>query len=187
MVVSIDPHKSIHAMAEFAKGINTIINAVGFEILENRTNEGFITTDNPVIYFDPTVSSTLMQPYNINRQRMDIEFMFPITPRFMLWGHSAMRPRPGHHHTTIYQDIHDKSFVRRANIFAARFANRMSFSNEACHQPLVEKYAAMSPVAFVTHIETRTGRGIWTQHVFGKRQPKPRWKAQDDRQAISGR
>jgi Protein of unknown function (DUF4238) len=119
MVVSIDPHKSIHAMVDFARGMSTIINSVGFEILENRTNDGFITTDNPVIYFDPTVSPTLLQPYNISRERMDIEFMFPITPRFMLWGHSVMKPPPGHRHTATYQDVHDKAFVRRANVLAA--------------------------------------------------------------------
>ena len=83
MVVSIDPHRSIHAMADFAKAMNGVIQAVGFEILENRTDVGFITTDNPVIYFDPTISDVSVQPYNISRDRMDIEFMFPLTRRSM--------------------------------------------------------------------------------------------------------
>jgi uncharacterized protein DUF4238 len=185
LVVSIDPHKSIHAMADMAKGMNKIIHAVGFEILENRTNEDFITTDNPVIYFDPTVSPTALQPYNINRERMDIEFMFPITSRFMLWGHSVMRPRLGHHHTTTYQDVRDKGFVRRANVLAARFAHRMIFSDKTCHQPLVKKYAGTSPVISVAHIKTATGRGIFAQHIFGKREPKPKWNKREEEEAVS--
>jgi Protein of unknown function (DUF4238) len=45
LAVSIDPHRSILAMADLAKGLGTIIDAIGFEILENHTSEGFITTD----------------------------------------------------------------------------------------------------------------------------------------------
>jgi len=173
-VISIDPHKSIHAMANFAQGMNKIIDAIGFEILENQTTEGFITSDNPVIYFDPTVPAGSLQPYNINRNRMEIEFMFPITPRFILWGHSILKPKLGHR-ATFYRTITDKQFVKRANVLTARFGNRMIFSNEARHQPLVKKYAARSPVVSVTHMKTKTGRGIFVQSVFGQREPKPKW------------
>lgn len=73
LAISIDPHRSIHAMADFAKGVTEIISAVGFRIVENKTAEGFITSDNPVVYFDPTVPQNLMQPYTISRDRMDID------------------------------------------------------------------------------------------------------------------
>jgi hypothetical protein len=175
-VVSIDPHKSIHAVADLAKGVGIIMSAVGFEILENHTSEGFITTDNPVIYFDPTVSQALLEPYNISRERMDIEFMFPMTPRFMLWSHSVMKPGPGRCPTASYQDVRDTEFVRRANLLAVRFANRMIFSNEDRHQLAVERYAGRSPVVSTTHFKTSLGRGIFTQHAFGTRKPKPTWK-----------
>jgi hypothetical protein len=177
MVVSIDPHKSIHAMADLAKGFDTIIRAIGFEILENQTDKGFITSDNPVIYFDPTVPSELMQPYNISRTRMEIELMFPITSRFMLWGHSIMKPRPGELYTATYQDVRDKKFVQRANTLAARFAHRMAFGNDDRHQPLVARYAATSPVLSAQHMVTKRGRGLFVQHVFGKREPKPKWNS----------
>ena len=67
-------------MADFAKGMSKIIHSIGFEILDNKTNEGFITSDNPVIYFDPVVPESLMQPYNIDRNRMDIELMLELAP-----------------------------------------------------------------------------------------------------------
>ena len=175
MVISIDPHKSLHAMVNFAKAMEKVIQAVGFEILENRTDEGFITSDNPVIFFDPTVSETVVQPYNINRQRMGIEFMFPLTPRLMLWGHSILKPHSGKHHKAKYQHLDDKDFVRRANTFAARFAYRMIFAADDSHQSLLRKHSKMSPVVSVTHITTANGRGIFAQHVFGERETKPKW------------
>ena len=48
LVVSIDPHKSIHAMVDLAKGVTEIFRAIGFRIVRNITNEAFITSDNPV-------------------------------------------------------------------------------------------------------------------------------------------
>ena len=175
LVVSIDPHRSILAMTDLAKGLGTIIDAIGFEILENYTSEAFITTDNPVIYFDPMVSLALLEPYNISRERMDIEFMFPITPRFLLWGHSTMRDRPDHH-APKYEDIRDLDFVRRANTLAVRFANGMIFSKEDRHQDLVERYGKRSPVLSATHFRTSSGRAIHTKHIFGPRKSKPKWK-----------
>ena len=177
LAISIDPHRSIHAMADFAKGVTEIISAVGFRIVENKTAEGFITSDNPVVYFDPTVPQNLMQPYTISRDRMDIEFMFPITPRLMLWGHSQLRPMSGHH-AAPHHELTDKQFVRRANVCAARFANRMIFSNELRHQSLIEKYADRSPVLAVTHLDSNGRRGIFAQSVFGKRAPKPKWNSE---------
>jgi hypothetical protein len=177
LVVSIDPHRSILAMADLAKGFGTIIDAIGFEILENHTSEAFITTDNPVIYFDPTVSLALVEPYNISRERMDVEFMFPITPRFMLWGHSVIKSRPDRH-APRFQDIRDLDFVRRANTLAVRFANRMIFSSEDRYQKLVERYGKRSPVLSVTHLRTSSGRGIHAKHAFDTRKPKPKWKRQ---------
>jgi hypothetical protein len=172
-VIAIDPHKSIHAMADFAKGVAKIIGAVGFEILDNQSGEGFITNDNPIIYFDPTVSLGELQPYNISRKRMEIEFMFPLTSKFMLWGHSILK---GLNRQPPYRILTDEQFVHRANTLVARFGYRMIFSNEDRHQALVVKYAQRSPVISVMHLKTATGRGIFARHIFGKRESKEKWK-----------
>ncbi|HEY1748897.1 MAG TPA: DUF4238 domain-containing protein [Xanthobacteraceae bacterium] len=171
--ISIDPHKSIHAMPHFAEGVNKVFKMVGYKLIENNTLEAFITSDNPVIYFDPTIPTELMHPYNINRQRLDVELMFPITSHLMLWGHSELRPG-----SLSFQSITDRKFVKRANVLSTRFANRMVFSNVAHHQPLIEKYCALSPVISVTHLETRTGRGVIAGFTFGKREPMPKWRPQ---------
>ena len=82
-------------MTDIAKGVARVFDAVGFEILENDTDEGFLTSDNPVVFFDPIANENAMQPYQLNRERMDVELMFAITPRFMLWGHSALKGNVG--------------------------------------------------------------------------------------------
>jgi hypothetical protein len=169
--ISIDPHRSIHAMPDFAKGVSKILQMVGYRLIENKTEEAFVTSDNPVIYFDPTVPLELMQPYCIDRQRLDIELMFPISSHSMLWGHSRLKPA-----SASFHQVTDRKFVRRANVFAARFANRMVFSNSAHHQPLIEKYGNLSPVISVTHLETPTGRGVIARFVFGKRERMPKWR-----------
>jgi Protein of unknown function (DUF4238) len=172
--ISIDPHKSIHAMLDFAKGVNKIFQIVGYKLIENKTSEAFITSDNPVIYFDPAIPPELMHPYSIDRQRLDVELMFPINSHLMLWGHSKLKRA-----SLSYQHVTDTKFVKRANILAARFANRMVFSNVAYHQPLIEKYGNLSPVISVTHLETPTGRAVIARFVFGKREPMPKWRARE--------
>jgi len=171
--ISIDPHRSIHAMPHFAKGVAEIFQTVGYKVIESKTTDAFITSDNPVIYFDPMIPPELMQPYAINRQRLDVELMFPINSHLMLWGHSKLRPA-----SVSYYPMNDRKFVKRANILAARFANRMVFSKEAHHQPLIEKYGDLSPVISITHMETPTGRGVIARFIFGKREPMPKWRAQ---------
>jgi hypothetical protein len=173
-VIAIDPHTSIHAMVDLAKGMAKVIDAIGFEILENRTDQGFITSDNPVVYFDPTVSEGSVQPYNIDRLRMEIELLFPITPKLLLWGHTVLKEQ-FERRGTPYRVLVDEDFVRRVNRFIVRFANRFVFSEADHHAELVRRYANTSPIVKVSHIKTGARRGIVAQSVFGKREPKPKW------------
>jgi hypothetical protein len=175
LAISIDPHRSILSMADLASGLARIIDAIGFEIHENQTSEGFVTSDNPVIHFDPTVSLALLEPYNISRERMNIEFMFPITPKYLLWGHSVLKASRDRY-APKYHTVSDIDFVRRANTLAVRFANRLIFSNTDLHQDLVERYGKRSPVLSVRHFKTSSGRGMHTKHIFGTPKPKPKWR-----------
>ncbi len=173
-VVAIDPHTSIHAMPNLAKGMERVLNVIGYEILENETTEDFITSDNPVIYFDPAVSESAVQPYRIHPGRMQVELLFPMTPRHLFWGHVILRDqflKKG----VFYRGLDDVEFVRRVNRFVTRFSNRFVFSRATGHRELVAKYAGTSPVVEIAHIKTGTGRAIVAQSVFGRREPKPKW------------
>ena len=174
--VAIDPHMSIHAMVGLAEGVAKIFDAIGLEILENHTSKEFITSDNPVLYFDPTVSLGLMEPYNINRSRLDIEFMFPITPRFMLWGHSVLKGMPGQYNSVPSRILTDEAFVDRANMLATRFAYRAVFSNVSDHHSIVKRFSGRSPTTSTVHMKTTRGRSAHVRSTFSKRQAKPKWK-----------
>jgi hypothetical protein len=175
IVVTIDPHRSIHAMPLLIEGFVEVLNAMGFEILKNTSGIPFVTTDNPVCYFDPTANETLMQPYTIDRRVMNVELFFPMTPEFLLWGHSMLKGALPH-----YRDLSDAAFVERVNRTMVRFADRFIFANSKTHCPLVNRYSAMSPTVEIKHIVTTKGRGLTYRTVFGERKPKPKWKTRKE-------
>jgi Protein of unknown function (DUF4238) len=56
MEVAIDPHRSIHAMLSVIAGMSQLFDSIGIGALHNRTDIPFLTSDNPVIWFDPSVA-----------------------------------------------------------------------------------------------------------------------------------
>ncbi|HEV2302028.1 MAG TPA: DUF4238 domain-containing protein [Stellaceae bacterium] len=63
--VSIDPHQSLHAMPALAKGFSKVLDSLEFDVLHNQTSLSFITSDNPVIYFEPTAHEEGVLPYQV--------------------------------------------------------------------------------------------------------------------------
>ena len=88
---AIDPHHSIHSMPTFLRAMGEVLNRVGLGILHNVTDVPFITSDNPVVYFDPRTSEEELLPYTLDRAGGPVVLCFPISPRLMLYGHSSMR------------------------------------------------------------------------------------------------
>lgn len=86
--VAIDPHQSIHAMVHMIKGIGNLLEQIGIGVLHNKTEVPFLTSDNPVIWFDPSLAESEMRPYAV---RLDgpIVLMFPVAPDLMIYGHST--------------------------------------------------------------------------------------------------
>ena len=87
---AIDPHHSIHSMPTFLRAMGEVLNSVGLGILHNVTDVPFITSDNPVVYFDPRTSEEELLPYTLDRAGGPVVLCFP-SPRLMLYGHSSMR------------------------------------------------------------------------------------------------
>lgn len=57
MQVAIDPHRSIHSMVAMLDGMGKLFSLVGFAAVHNNTGLPFITSDNPVLWFDPSLPS----------------------------------------------------------------------------------------------------------------------------------
>lgn len=125
MVAAIDPHQSLRAMGELAKGFGVVLDHVGFEVVHNGTEISFLTSDNPVVCFDPTVQEARVLPYQVRPPRGAIELLFPIDADTLLRGRSGLRRPPDLRHVTLT----DRQEAKRINRFVA--ASDIALSSRA--------------------------------------------------------
>ena len=170
--VSIDPHQSIRAMPDMLGAVREILDQVGLDVIHNETDIPFLTSDNPVIWFDPSVPEEEMQPYNIQPGGPIILF-FPVSPNLMILGASSWRDkftRSGIEHL----ECGNREFVNELNRCICRFAYETVFARERGQEAVVEECADISPVLE----PKRIGPSTVHQRVFGKRKRKPAWKGE---------
>jgi hypothetical protein len=126
--VTIDPHMSLRAMPDLAKGFSIVLDQLGFEVLHNKTGVSVLTSANPVICFDPTVPEASVLPYQVRPPLGSIELLFPIDADTVLRGHTELR-RPGPR-SLRHTMLNDRQAVKRINRFVARFGYRFVFSRD---------------------------------------------------------
>jgi hypothetical protein len=174
IAVSIDPHKSIHAMTGLMRALAPIFDSIGLEILHNETSVSFITSDNPVAIFDPDVPEKSLRPYVLNPSLKAVETLFPIDPRTMVRGHTSLHPefaRCGPRH----RKVRDANAVRRMNRMTARFAYELLIAVDDQHGGLARTYANTSPVLSKRPGDPEgLGRGLLMMD-FGARPAKTKW------------
>lgn len=174
LVLKVDPHQSIHALPHMLDGFSKVLEYLGFCVVRNETPIDLITSDNPVVYFDPTVSENALRPYAI-QNGPPIELMFPITPKLLIVGHSNWAG-PYRHSTFSEIRCTTADMIRRANRYVARFGYREVYATNRAHDVLIEKWADQSPVVRNTILKTDTGSGVISEWVFGSRPSKPKWR-----------
>ena len=168
--VSIDPHQSILAMPNMIGAVVEILDEIGLDVIHNETEIPFLTSDNPVIWFDPSVPEEEMQPYNL-QPGGPVMLLFPIAPNLMVFGGSFLLEkfaRDGIEHV----ECRSREFVNKCNRYICRFAYETVFARERGQDALIEEHADVSPVLE----PTRIGPDTIYQRVFGKRKRKPTWK-----------
>jgi hypothetical protein len=172
--VAIDPHRSLHAMSDLARGFSIVVDHLGFEVVHNKTDVSFLTSDNPVTYFDPTVPEASVLPYQVRPPRGTIELLFPIDADTVLRGHTGLRragPRNLRHVA-----LTERQDAKRINRFVARFGYRFVFSRDRTHEALIVKHASTSPVSKTVTASGPTGDLVLlNESVFGPRPVKPKW------------
>jgi Protein of unknown function (DUF4238) len=173
MEVSIDPHQSIHAMVDMIRGIGQVFDQIGIGALHNTTDIPFLTSDNPVIWFDPSVPEAKMWPYGLQVGR-PIVLLFPVAPNPMIYGYSSMRER------FAYDgfgngELSERRSVTTMNRQICRFAYRAVFAQRAGQEALIHEHADVSPVLRAETIPVEKGEIVFHQTVFGKRVRKPKW------------
>lgn len=172
--VSIDPHQSIHAMAKMIEGSGLVFDRIGIGAIFNTTEIPFLTSDNPVIWFDPSIPEDKMKPY-VLRPDGPIVLCFPVTPNLMIYGHTSMREQFA---CDGFMDgeLSDKNKVEMINRQVCRFAYKTVFSQGVGQETLIHKFADESPVLRTETIRVEKGKLLFSQWVFGKRQRKPKWE-----------
>jgi hypothetical protein len=172
--VAIDPHMSMHAMPDLARGFGLVLDHLGFEVLHNKTDVSYLTSDNPVVCFDPTLPEGRVLPYQIRPPHGSIELLFPVDAETVLRGDTGLRragPRSLRHVL-----LTDRQEAKRINRFVARFGYRFVFARDRSHHALIVKHAGTSPVIRVISALSPSGRMyMQSECVFGPRPTKPKW------------
>ena len=124
--VTIDPHQSIHAMVDMLRGTAAVFDRIGIGALHNSTGVPFLTSDNPVVWFDPSVQDELMRPYALATTG-PVVLLFPVTPHLLIYGHSSMRDQFGRQGLRHLDEV-DSGNVERLNRQICRFAYSAVFA-----------------------------------------------------------
>lgn len=173
-VVSIDPHQSIHAMAHIVRAMGIIFDRVGLRVLHNKTDVEFLTSDNPVAYFDPAIPDDELLPYTIKEDGHAVLLM-PVSPGLMLFGASWDKERFASEGLDSAH-LDDVAMVKLLNQQIVRFGYEAIFARGTPEEGLVQAHAARSPVAKAEHFTNNGRQAVWFTNVFGAREPKPKWK-----------
>ena len=171
--VPINPHQSIYAMAHIIRGSGQVLDRMGFFALHNKTDVPFLTSDNPAIWFDPSVQDADLRPYVLQPER-PVVLLFPVSPSLIIYGDSSRRDQFASEGLGI-ADLADSSFVEVINRQVCRFAYEAIFAQASGHERLIREHAALSPVPQFERIPAGKGENVAFQMVFGKRERKPKW------------
>lgn len=171
--VPINPHQSIHAMVHMIQGFGQVFDRMGFFALRNKTNVTFLTSDNPVIWFDPSVQDADPQPY-VLRPGGPVMLLFPVSPSLVIVGDSARRDEFVVEGLGM-ADLSETHLAKVINRQVCRFSYEAVFAQKTGHEKLIQKHAALSPIPRFNRVSRGKGEIVTFQMVFGKRERKPKW------------
>jgi hypothetical protein len=174
ILATIDPHQSIHGMLEVIAGAGEVLDRVGLAALVNKTGEPFITSDNPVCWFDPSQSDEVLKPYVLSVSG-PVFLLFPLAPDMLIVGTSIDRER-FLREGFGFGATDNPNEVRVINRQICRFAYRAVISNVDGLQPLVQEYASQSPVLRTNVVHTGSQEQLHFDMVFGPVPRKPKWR-----------
>jgi hypothetical protein len=172
--VAIDPHLSIHRMVGIVQGAARVFSQIGIGVFHNKTDIQFLTSDNPVIWFDPSVPDKKMKPY-VLQPGGPVAVVFPITPDLLIYGDSSMHEQFIHEGLT-HATLRNRHHVKFLNKNISKFAYNTVFAQKTGNEPVIRKYAEISPVLNTIVVQTENGEQIQFDNIFGERSNKPKWK-----------
>lgn len=172
--VAIDPHQSIHAMIHIIRAMGLVFDRIGLVAVHNRTDVDFLTSDNPVAYFNPNVSNEELRPYALEPHG-EVMLMMPVSPKLMIAGASWDKPRFSVNGLE-YSELKDAKDVNLVNEKIVRFGYSAIYARSTPDEQLIQSHAKWSPVVLAKHIIKDGRRGVAFENIFGERRRKPKWK-----------
>lgn len=157
--MAVNREQTLTTMSDDMRKFGDLTRTLGFEVLLNQTDVPFITSDNPVAYFDPTAKG---RPYEIDRK---VELYFPLDKSAVLRGTHRLvgmqNPR--------LRVVGNTTRIGEINRVIARFAYRSLYMSELRHAGLATAYAQTSPVLDARSERHDKGVHILHRHRFGPR------------------
>lgn len=161
--VGINPHETLLAMRDEFKDFGDLCFRLGFEVLHNKTDAPFLTSDNPVCTYNPKRPLPARTPYDHSGE---IELIFPVTAWMLVRGSSKRGPV---NVISRHRDITDKRIVRQFNRTIAQFAYRVTLGRDRSADDLVRAHAALVPTIKTDVRRHGNEIQIHWRHVFGAR------------------
>ena len=124
--ITIDPHRSLVAMADIAKGFSRVVSELQFHFIKNCTAVDFNCSDNPIVYFPAKQRADECTPYQF-RPGQPFEFIFPITQSYCLY-HNSLSPITAQQ--IVSTETNNVEFLKRINAFVGAFADRYVVSTK---------------------------------------------------------
>lgn len=175
--VSIDPHRSIHAMVAMMQGMEKLCSMLGFAVIHNATARPFLTSDNPVLWFDPSVPFAKQRPYTIDPDGGAVLLFFPLSPTLVLVG-STDYTETYKRHGLQHSDAPDEGWVDVVNEQVCRFAYEAVIAQTPGQEEMIAKYVNVSPIHESVFMPVSTGTATLHRLAFGERITKPKWRGQ---------
>lgn len=172
IVVSIDPHRSLCAMAHYITEYARCIIDCSYAIWHAPKGCEFITSDNPVIWYERSERSVgnVVYPRISNRRTRVI---FPLNKQKILYGRLRRDREP-------YLRLDEKELSRQA----MREINELQLGcawddvvgNIKLPQESRKKYSLVSPHMKIDHFEDKTNHFILSKTTLAPLRPKHKFK-----------
>lgn len=161
--IAVNRQQTLATMSDDMRRFGDLTRGMGFELLLNQTDLDFISSDNPVAYFDPSTPSHRLRPYEVDRK---IELYFPIDARTLLRGSHRLRfnGRP-----PAVRRISTPATVLRVNQMTARFGYRFIFAKDRSCEKLAITHSKTSPTLEAWVEGEGMDIKMYLRHRFGER------------------
>jgi len=160
-------------MVPVMQATGQVFNQMGFYAVHNKTKIPFLTSDNPVIWLDPSVQDTDLRPYVLQPDG-PVVLLFPVSPSLIIYGHSSWRDRFEAEGLGI-EDLSDVGMVEMINRQVCRFGYQAIFAQKSGQERLIQEHAELSPTIRFDRIGADEGETVVFEMIFGKRERKPKW------------